>query len=145
MMHYIEHIRNILASLGHFFDLKLCGAAMIGLYSFFFGADLKLAMLSLIALMVFDLLTGTAVAWMKGNVSSRAAVKTPFKFGIYLMLVSAAHLTDVAVFHGLYLEQTMIAFLALTELISIIENAGRAGFAIPKKLLSRLEMIRDSK
>lgn len=146
-MHYLDHIKAIFLSLAHFVEIKLVGAFAWGIYTFLFGFDLNAAMLALIALMVFDLLTGTAAAAMDGGegISSRRAAKTPIKFGVYLTLVSAAHLTDSAVFGVFYIQETMVAFLALTELISIIENAAKMGYGVPSGLLSRLKSMRDNK
>lgn len=144
-MRYIEHIRDVLQSLFYFFDVKVLFAAICGFWAFLFGADSGAVMSALIALMMFDLATGTTAAFMRKEVSSRRAAKTPLKFGVYLVLVSAAHLADTAVFSGLYLQETMIAFLALTELISILENAGKMGIAVPKQLMKRLEVLRNER
>ena len=143
-MHYLDSINEVLQSLGDLLGLKTIMASLLGLSVFLIGTEALMPFYALMALMVFDLITGTAVAWREEKISSRRAVKTPFKFAVYLMLVSAAHLSDVAVFGGAYIQETMIAFLALTEFISILENTGKLGFAIPKKLLKRLEQIRDT-
>lgn len=146
-MHYVELLRSVFTSLGHFLDIKIAGAALMGAVAFLFGLDHTTAMLSLIALMVFDLITGTIAATFPGQegISSRRAAKTPLKFGVYLLLVSAAHLADASVYTGIFLQETMIAFLALTELISILENAGKMGIAVPKQLTEKLTKLRDSK
>jgi len=137
----------VFESLGFLFDLKIVGAAAFAAYSFLFGVDGTAAMLALIALMVIDLITGTLAAAVPGGpgISSRRAAKTPLKFAVYLMLISSANLADSAIFEGLYIQKTMIAFLALTELISILENSGKLGFGIPKKLLKQLQIYRGGK
>lgn len=146
-MSYLDHIKSVFLSLGDLFSVKAVGAAALATYAFLFDVNLKVAMLSLLSLMVIDLVTGMIAASMKHGpgISSRGAAKTPLKFGVYCMLVSAAHLTDMAVFGGIYLEQSMIAFLAVTELISIIENAGKMGFAVPQNILDKLHDFRNDK
>lgn len=144
-MHYLDQLKEVFGALGHFLDIKLALSLILTLASFLFGVDMQTAMISLVVLMVFDLIMGTTAACMKTGegLSSRKAAKTPLKFGVYLLLVSAAHLTDSAIFNGLYIQETMIAFLALTELISILENAGRMGIAVPQKLMDKLKEVRE--
>ena len=39
----------------------------------------------------------------------------------------------------------MVAFVGITEFISILENIGRLGYQTPKKLLNQLKEYRDNK
>ena len=62
------------------------------------------------------------------------------------MLITTARIAEFSLPEVIrYLDDTIIAFLTLTELISIIENTGKMGYAIPKKLLLKLKSIRDEK
>lgn len=143
-MQYFEQLGAIFSSLFvKGVEWKLIGAGMVSFYSFFFHPTHAILMLSVLALIFFDLVTGVIAARMnKETVTSRGVFKTALKLGVYSILVSSAHLAEVSVFGELYLEEAMIGFLALTELVSIIENAGKMGFAVPKKLLGKLQELR---
>lgn len=124
-------------------EWKLVGSVALSVYSFFFHPAQAMLMLSIVALIIFDMVTGIMASKInKEQITSRRVFKTALKFGVYCTLISAAHLAEVSVFGELFLEEAMIAFLALTELISIIENAGKMGFAVPKKLLGKLQELR---
>jgi len=144
-MHYLEQIVSVFISLKHYISSKIFFSGLITLYSFFFGINLSMIMLALIALITFDMLTAVIAAYYVGEpIESRKVFKSALKFGIYLILVSAAHLTDSTIFGDIHLEEGMIAFLSITELISVIENAGKMGYVVPKKLLNRLNELRGA-
>lgn len=144
-MDYLAQTLSVFISLKEYFAAKISASAFIAAYSFFFGIDLSMVMFSLTMLMAFDFITGIISAYTSGEViESRRAFRTALKFGIYCILVSAAHLTDMSVFGDLRLEEGVIAFLAVTELVSILENAGKMGYVIPRKLLNMLSELRDA-
>lgn len=144
-MHYLEQIASVFISLKQSLGSKVLISGLITLYSFFFGINLSMIMLALMALITFDLLTGIIAAYVAGEpIESHKIFRSAMKFGVYLILVSAAHLTDTTIFGDIHLEEGMIGFLAVTELISIIENAGKMGYVVPKKLLNRLNELRGA-
>lgn len=69
-------------------------------------------------------------------------VKTAVKWTLYMLMVSASHLTESLLPGEWYLAEVTIAFLGATELVSILENIGKTGVAIPLKLLNKLEQLR---
>lgn len=127
-------------------EIKLVGGAFITAYSFLFSCEQYKLMIAIIILVIFDFLSGIAVAKKSGHeIKSSKACKSALKLGVYGILVSSAHLTDFIVGienFGLNIEVSMMSFLALTELISILENSGRLGFAIPQKMLNQLTELR---
>lgn len=145
-MVYVEHLHSILISLWKYIELKAASGAVIAILGFFFNLDHKSLLLALVGLITFDLIMGVAAAKKTGEcIESRKMCKSAFKLAVYGVMVSSAHLTEVAV--GLennwaVLEQMMIGFLAATELVSIIENAGRMGYAVPKRILNQLQQYR---
>lgn len=142
-MHYLDQVIAVFLSIKQYVSAKIALSVLVTIYSFFFGIELAALMLALTALIAFDILTAIVAAYSTQEpIESRKVFKSALKFGIYLVLVSSAHLTDMAVFGMLPLEEGMIAFLAATELISILENAGKMGYATPKKLLNRLQEFR---
>jgi len=143
-MQYLEHLRAVLDTLGRYAQLKVVGALFLPFYSFFFHPSQVTLMLALVALVTFDLITGVLAAKVnKEAITSRKMVKTAMKFGVYCVLISSAHLAEVMIIGDLYLEEIMLGYIAITELISVIENAGKMGYAVPKKLLKRLQKLRE--
>lgn len=120
----------------------LAGAVTVGDY--LVGADNHSTMGMLAVLIGFDLCTAVMAAHKTGLViESRKMLKTTVKLLVYAMMVSGAHLTESIVPGATFLDTTAISFLAITELISILENIGKMGYAIPNKLLNKLSEIRD--
>lgn len=148
-----QHIASIFSSVSDYLNAKITVTALVSLYSFFFSVDKLHIMSALVFLIIFDLVTGVYAAKKTGEViESRKMLKSAIKLAIYGLLVSASKLAFVAInipqswFISIDLEGIMIAFLAATELVSIIENAGKAGYAIPKKLLNTLQKyVNDEK
>lgn len=142
-----QMVKTILSGVSHAFFSKLIPSLMIPLVpslSFLFGTDNFLAMQALLVLIVIDFITGIFSARKVGEeIKSKKAVKSAFKIGVYSLLVSSAHLAESIMPGSTFLVEAMTSFLALTELISILENAGKMGFAVPKKLLNQLHKLRD--
>ena len=137
-------IQGLMLGIKEYFDLKLIPSILIPTFGFLFGFESQSIMLGLMALVVMDFITGIASAKKNGEpIRSRSAVKSAYKVAIYGLLVSAGHITEQIVPLTTYIEEAVTTFLALTELISIIENVGKMGFAIPQKLLNQLQRWRD--
>lgn len=60
------------------------------------------------------------------------------------MSIAAGHFVDITM-PFFIAESTMVGFIAVTEFISILENMGRMGFVIPKKLLNQLQDFQSQK
>ena len=103
-----------------------------------------LAALSILIFM--DFVSGVYTAKKTGEqIKSAKWFRTALKFAVYFTLVSAGHLVNVAGLNFVHVDAIILAFLATTELISIIENAGRCGYAVPQRLLNQLRKFRDNK
>jgi len=127
--------------------IKCLGAIALITGNFLFDGILVQAMVSLFVLVIFDAITAMATAYKnKVAVTSRKMFRTPLKLAVYFLLISSSNIAEnalPAIIH--ILDETILAFLVLTELISIIENIGKMGYAVPMKLLNRLHEIRDTK
>lgn len=134
---------------------KICSNIVIKCYvalgfviaNFFVDTLMAKAMLALFFLIIFDWVTGVLAARKTGHViKSSKIVRTPLKIAIYFMIITAARIAEFSLPSAVrYLDDTVIAFLTLTELTSVLENTGRLGYAIPKKLLEKLMSWRDEK
>lgn len=123
--------------------LKLIFAIAYVMYAFLFDVTQAHALLAIIVLVLLDFATGISAAKVSGEeIKSSKVFRSAVKVVMYMTLISASHLLEVASVIG-FADDTVIAFLAATELISLIENVGRMGFAVPKKLLNKLQHFRD--
>lgn len=114
---------------------------------FFVDSVLAKAMFALFILILVDWATGMKAAQKTGDsIKSSKFFRTPIKIVIYFMLITCSRIAEYSLPDAVrYLDDTVIAFLTLTELISILENTGKLGYAIPQKLLAKLRNIRDEK
>lgn len=143
MREVITTVVDIFKGMLDTFILKLFPTIVLPSAGFLLGFDNFLSIQALLVLIVIDFVTGISAAKVsREEIKSKKAVKSAFKVAIYGLLVSAAHLTETIAPGTTFMAETMITFLAVTELISVIENAGRLGFAVPQKLLNKLHELR---
>ena len=102
--------------------------------------------MAIMVLIIADFVTGYASAkFTKQEITSAKIFHSAIKIIIYFTFIASATMTETAVpTVGAFCDETVIAFLAFTELISITENIGKLGFAVPKKWLNKLQELRDN-
>lgn len=117
--------------------------SIAGLLVWFFGKPDGFFKL-LIALSVIDFMSGTFLAWMYGELSSRTGFKGIFKKCIMFTFVGIAHLLDKYLLGGTEASKTVVCcFYISTEGISIIENADQIGIPIPHILKEKFLQMRE--
>lgn len=85
---------------------------------------------------------------LKHPIQSRKIVKTAVKLFVYGIMISSSYITEVVIgikAFNVPITEIMAIFIAVTELVSILENVGDMGYVVPKKLLGRLKDFRDTK
>ena len=118
-------------------------AAICTLISFLFG-DIEGMMIALIALIILDYISGVIAAAVEKRLSSEVGAKGIAKKIFMLLIVALANIVDINVIgDGHALKTVTVVFYICNECISLIENAGRIGVPVPKKLLDVLEQLRD--
>lgn len=120
----------------------------IALLNFLFDGVLADAMIAIFVLCLFDFVTAIMAVRYKPDemIKSTKIWRTAAKLGVYFMLISAGRISEIATSNVIpILDETIIGFLAVTELISILENVAKMGYAVPKKLLHKLSAYRDEK
>lgn len=141
----IEYITWLFQNMLLFFWWKVAGVVAVLAY-YVVRPDLQEAAWALIGLVFIDFATGIMAAKKRREpIRSMYMMHTPLKLFIYIMLLASTRLAALAGLGFLIPNAIMIGFLAVTELISILENVGRMGFVIPQKLLNQLEEYRDGK
>lgn len=144
MTEFANITQNIFQGIGKFFSVKFVPSIIIPVFSILFGVENDNILRALLLLIGIDFFTGIMAARRAGEViKSKSAVRSAFKVAVYGLLISAGHLTEQITPLNTFIEEAVISFLAITELISIIENVGKMGYAIPKKLLQKLQKLRD--
>ena len=122
-------------------DNKMAGIWTV--LSFLFG-DMEGLMVALIALIILDYISGVIAAAVEKRLSSEVGAKGIAKKIFMLLIVALANIVDINVIgDGHVLKTVTVVFYICNECISLIENAGRIGVPVPKKLLDVLEQLRD--
>ena len=118
-------------------------AGVCTVLSFLFG-DMEGLMVALIALIILDYISGVIAAAVEKRLSSEVGAKGIAKKIFMLLIVALANIVDINVIgDGHVLKTVTVVFYICNECISLIENAGRIGVPVPKKLLNVLEQLRD--
>lgn len=120
-------------------------AAFCSVFGFVFG-DWDGLMAALIILIVMDYVSGVIAAAAEKKLSSAVGAKGIAKKVFMLLIVAAANVADINIIgEGHVLKSVTAAFYAANECLSLIENAGRLGVPVPKKLLDVLEQLKEDK
>lgn len=128
----------IFSKIRHAAEVKWLGGVLVSIFSFFYDPSHYIALSALFALCIFDFFFGVAASRHGGEpIRSSKVARTAIKIVVYFTLVAAARVTEYTVVLT-FLDETVIGFLAATELLSIMENTGRLGFAVPRKLVDLL-------
>lgn len=126
-------------------SLKLMLSGVLSILFFFFGNLYTDALIAILMLMIFDTVFGIAAAYYEGSpITSRQFSRSVIKGVVYFMGISAGYFADLTVPFDI-IQGTMIAFVGVTEFISILENMGRLGYQTPKKLLNQLKDYQSNK
>ena len=142
----IYQIGDIWTSLCALSVSKFIASGAFVLFAFLFGCALKPVIIGLVALMIIDLLTGIGSSFARGEaIESRRMLKSATKLVVYGLFLSAGHITSGIVPEAGFIDTAVASFLALTEFVSIIENIGKMGFAIPQKLLNQLSDLKGNR
>ncbi|MDE6598950.1 MAG: phage holin family protein, partial [Oscillospiraceae bacterium] len=93
-----------------------------------------------------DYVSGVIAAIAEKKLSSAVGAKGIAKKVFMLLIVAMANVADINIIgEGHVLKSVTATFYAANECISLIENAGRLGVPVPKKLLDVLEQLKEDK
>lgn len=122
---------------------KLLASSVAVLVAYLIGTNNVANFTLLIWLICFDFVTAIMAKYKIGEpIESRKVMKTAFKMVVYGILVSAAFMTETIGMGTTVLDCGVLFYLALTELVSIIENAGKMGFSMPQRVLNNLQELK---
>ena len=139
------HFNEIILSAAEPTLLKAIMAVLISASFFFFGDLHTQGIIAVLMLVLFDTVFGVISAYTNGvQITSRRFSRIVQKSIVYLLAISAGYFTDVTI--GWHLVQsTMIAFIGVTECVSILEKMGQLGYSTPQRLLNQLQEFKSSK
>lgn len=145
MTEYIGLIGTFVARIFSYITFKTFFATIFVILSFLFDPLRTDAMIAILVLIIIDFMTAIMAVMKTGEeIKSRKILYSAFKTSIYFMLIAAAYVAEQAIPIGI-IDETVMAFLAATELISVLENVSKAGYAIPRVLLQTLKEFSNKK
>lgn len=145
MSEQVLYITNKMSELVEPTMLKLLAAGIISSLFFLFGNLYVDALVAILMLMIIDFVLAVSAAKFNGEpITSRKASRSLMKGIVYFSSISAGYFADLTV-PGAFLQGSMVAFVGVTEFISVIENVGRHGYVTPKRLLNQLYDYQKSK
>lgn len=119
-------------------------AALIGAVAGVLLGPINGLLFALLALMALDYLTGLLVGIVKKNINSSTGFIGLARKIIILALIALANLFDIYVVKtGAPFRSLVIMFYIANESISIVENAGKLGVPVPRKLKNALEQLKE--
>lgn len=129
--------------------VKATAAAIVSLFAYFFDVGLYPAMLALFTLSILDLLTAF-LARGENPVEpfSRPIRKTAHKIAGYFVSISSVFIlakivsTDIGI-DLTVLDNMLVWFFVVHEVVSIIENLNKAGIPIPVPFLDKLKKVKE--
>ena len=104
---------------------------------------IDVAMKSLLIVIVIDYITGVMSAIYNKNLNSNIGLKGILKKFSYLIIVSLSVILDRIVGDTGAIRTLVIYFFVANDGISIVENIGKMGVPLPKKLTEVLEQLRN--
>ena len=107
----------------------------------FGGADIWLK--ALLAVICMDYITGVMGAFASGRLDSRVGFKGIFKKVMILCVVALAARLDLLLGATGALRGLAIGFYLANDALSVLENAAELGVPVPKKLVDKLEQMKE--
>ena len=128
--------------MSHF--IKAASALLCGLFGFLWG-EMDGLLIALIAFICLDYASGVLVGAVKHKLNSQVSFKGLCKKAMIMLIVAVAHIVDTQILGGtasVFRSATCGLYIA-SEGMSILENAGKLGLPLPKKLREMLEQLHD--
>lgn len=125
--------------------LKVGASGVVSIAFFLYGGLYADALVAILMLMIIDFILAVTAAKRDGEpITSRRMARTLIKGTVYFSAISAGHFADLTI-PGDFIQGSMVAFVGVTEFVSILENVGRHGLETPKKLLNQLNDYKKSR
>lgn len=146
----IEMISQMLAGTEHHTSIKIVWGLVVGLVGYLVDLSLLPAIMALTTLSVLDLCTAfMARGEHPIEPFSRPIRKTGHKLAGYFVSISSVFILSTMLTENIGLDITgldnfLIGFFVIHEVISIIENLNTSGIPIPLPFLNKLKKVRET-
>jgi len=145
----LDMLEQVAVTASNHVTVKATAAAIVSLFAYFFDVGLYPAMLALFTLSILDLLTAF-LARGENPVEpfSRPIRKTAHKIAGYFVSISSVFIlakivsTDIGI-DLTVLDNMLVWFFVIHEVVSIIENLNKAGIPIPVPFLDKLKKVKE--
>lgn len=104
------------------------------------GVDIALQ--CLIIMIILDYVSGVASAIYNKKLNSQVGLKGILKKFMYLVIVCVSVILDRIIGNTGAIRTLVIYFFVANDGISILENIGKMGIPLPKKLIDTLEQLK---
>lgn len=101
-----------------------------------------LALETLLVFVIVDYITGVIAGFRNGELSSKRGFKGILTKVAIFCVVAVAHKLDQILSDGHFFRDTIIFFYLSNELLSIVENVGKAGVPFPEEFRKAVEILR---
>lgn len=105
------------------------------------GVDVALQ--CLLIMIILDYISGIASAIYNKNLDSKIGLKGILKKFMYLVIVCVSVIIDKIVGNTGVVRTIVIYFFVANDGLSIIENMGKMGIPLPKKLIDTLNQLKN--
>ena len=105
------------------------------------GVDVALQ--CLLIMIILDYISGIARAIYNKNLDSKIGLKGILKKFMYLVIVCVSVIIDKIVGNTGAVRTLVIYFFVANDGLSIIENMGKMGIPLPKKLIDTLNQLKN--
>ena len=105
------------------------------------GVDVALQ--CLLVMIILDYISGIVSAIYNKNLDSKIGLKGILKKFMYLVIVCVSVIIDKIVGNTGVVRTLVIYFFVANDGLSIIENMGKMGISLPKKLIDTLNQLKN--
>lgn len=146
----VEMITQTLAGTEHYTSLKIVWGIVLGIVGYLIDLQLIPAITALTTLSILDLCTAfMARGEHPIEPFSRPIRKTGHKLAGYFVSISSVFILSTMLTENIGLDITgldnfLIGFFVIHEVISIIENLNTSGIPIPLPFLNKLKKVRET-
>lgn len=113
-----------------------------GALSYAFGGWSVLLQL-LIGIAIIDYASGVIASAVEGKLSSKIGYKGIFKKIMIFFVVAVGHFIDVMMNTHSSVRDAATIFYIVNEVLSILENAGRAGVPVPDVIKKAIQVLQN--
>lgn len=118
----------------------ICSVILTTIIYLLGGVDIALQ--CLIIMIILDYVSGVASAIYNKKLNSQVGLKGILKKFMYLVIVCVSVILDRIIGNTGAIRTLVIYFFVANDGISILENIGKMGIPLPKKLIDTLEQLK---